>query len=98
MFGDIFPLPLGEGRISMRVFTSIRNTGEGVIGEVYNALEEVKRGVGQEVAVFRHAEFISASNDIPSPVLRTPSPRGRGDMTPSFCKGGDKISCHYERT
>ena len=25
----ISPLPLGEGRISMRVFTSIRNSGEG---------------------------------------------------------------------
>ncbi len=61
VFGNVFPLPLGEGRISMRVFTSIRNSGEGVIGEVYNVLEEVKRGVVQGLAVFRHAELVSAS-------------------------------------
>ena len=59
MFCGIFP-PLGEGRILIEL-ASCKNSGEGGISEVYNVLEEVKRGVGQEVAVFRHAEFISAS-------------------------------------
>ena len=58
-FCGIFP-PLGEGRI-LNELASCKNSGEGGISEVYNVLEEVKRGVGQEVAVFRHAEFISAS-------------------------------------
>ena len=54
VFGDIFP-PLGEGRI-LNELASCKNSGEGGIGEVYNVLEEVKRGVVQGLAVFRHSE------------------------------------------
>ena len=70
MFGIVFPLPLGEGRI-LNELASCKNSGEGVmrsventfplvLGAVYNVLEEVS-GLGQGLAVFRHAEFISAS-------------------------------------
>ncbi len=44
-----------EGRISMRVFTSVRNSGEGGIGAVYYVLEEVS-GVGQGFINFRQSE------------------------------------------
>ncbi len=48
-----------EGRI-LNELASCKNSGEGVIGEVYNVLEKVKRGVVQGLAVFRHAELVSA--------------------------------------
>ena len=49
---------------------SVENTFHLGFGVVYNALVEVKSGVGQEVAVFRHVEFISASQVNPLLSLR----------------------------
>ena len=54
MFGDISPLPLGEGRI-LNELASCKNSGGGGLGEVYNVLEEVS-GLGQGSTNFRHSE------------------------------------------